>query len=416
MPPAFANMRRLDARGPTSRRVVIDAEGAMLDPDCVLVRSTSGGYRSLGRVEAAEIQRLLAAGDNPDRLFQICGGIAKALNQGQLALAQIAGLRIPVFELDHDQLKALAAAAPLIKANFNPDEPRDEHGRWTVAGGGDSEAAPAVAAIGATASAVAEAGASIFGTLGRAALASLADFAAGFAAPTAFFGVLFLPTNQSLVSEGALPGRPDLAYRYDRDTGVLDIYRQGDTGRHWLESGHIGTDDRFYDASGQVVGRSLGHTIAIDPDALPAPLGQARAEEGALSASDPPQLCPDESPENVNGRSERSLAYQEQISGLPRGFEIKLNGVRFDGCREEDGTMLEAKGPGFADKMDNPHEWKDWYTGAEPIKAQMRRQSDAVVSRKVEWHFAEPEPARFFKGYAKEQGLMNVDVLYTPPR
>jgi filamentous hemagglutinin len=95
-------------------------------------------------------------------------------------------------------------------------------------------------------------------------------------------------------------------------------------------------------------------------------------------------------------RSERSLAYQEQISGLPRGFEIKLNGVRFDGCREADGTMLEAKGPGYADKMDNPDEWKDWYAGVEPIKAQMRRQSDAAANRKVEWHFAEPEPAAYF--------------------
>ncbi|MGH7061737.1 MAG: hypothetical protein ACREFH_15220, partial [Stellaceae bacterium] len=345
MPPAFANMRRLDVRGPTSRRVVVDVESAMLGPDCVLVRPTSAGYRALGREEAAAIQELLSGtGDTPDRLFRICGGIAKALDEGQLALAQIAGLRIPVFELDSRQLKELAAAAPLIKANFNPDEPRDEHGRWTHAGGGDSEAAPAVAAIGTTAAAAVEAGASIFGTLGRAALASLADFAAGFAAPTAFFGVLFLPTNRSLVSEGTLPGRPDLAYRYDRDTGILDIYREGEGGRHWLDSGHIGADGRFYDAGRRVVGRSLGQTIAVDPDALPAPLGHARADAGALSASNRPQLCPDESPENINGRSERSLAYQEQISGLPRGFEIVLNGVRFDGCRETNGTMLEAKG------------------------------------------------------------------------
>ena len=158
MAPFFAEMRRLDDRGPTSRRVAVDAEGAMLGPDCVLVRRAAGGYRSLGRGEAAAIQELLfGTGDAPDRLFQICGGIAKALNESQLALAQIAGLRIPVFELDSRQLKELAAAAPLIKANFNPDEPRDEHGRWTGDGGGDSEAAPAVAAIGTVAAA--EAGA-----------------------------------------------------------------------------------------------------------------------------------------------------------------------------------------------------------------------------------------------------------------
>ena len=391
MPPVFADMRRLDERDPASRRVVVDPEGAMLGPDCVLVRRAAGGYRSLGRDEAAAIQRLLTGPDDaaPDRLFQICGGIAKALNEGQLALAQIAGLRIPVFELDSRQLKELAAAAPLIKANFDPDEPRDEHGRWTDAGGGDSEAAPSVASIGTTAAAAAEA--SIFGTLGRATLASLADFAAGIAAPTAFFGVLLLPANRSLVSEGTLPGRPDLGYRYDRDTGTLDIYRQGDTGRHWLDSGHIGADGRFYDAGRRVIGRNLGQTIAVDSDALPAPLGHTRAEAGALSASDQPQLCPDESPENINGRSKRSLAYQEQISGLPRGFEIKLNGVRFDGCRETDGTMLEAKGPGYADKMNGSETWTQWFRGNEQIEDQMDRQSRAAPQRKIEWHFAEPE-------------------------
>jgi hypothetical protein len=81
---------------------------------------------------------------------------------------------------------------------------------------------------------------------------------------------------------------------------------------------------------------------------LPAPAGQtgARARGEAESAKDQPQLCPDPTAESVAGRSERSLAYQQQITGLPRGLEVKLNGVRFDGFREEDGTMLEAKGPG----------------------------------------------------------------------
>ncbi len=33
----YQQMRRLDARGPASRGVVVDADGAMLGPDCVLV-------------------------------------------------------------------------------------------------------------------------------------------------------------------------------------------------------------------------------------------------------------------------------------------------------------------------------------------------------------------------------------------
>jgi len=32
-------------------------------------------------------------------------------------------------------LQQVALIAPFIKANFNPDEPRDAHGRWTDEGG-----------------------------------------------------------------------------------------------------------------------------------------------------------------------------------------------------------------------------------------------------------------------------------------
>jgi hypothetical protein len=60
-------MRRLDSRGPASRGVVVDAEGAMLGPDCVLVRRTAAGYRCLHPAEAAAIQKA-AFGSQVDQL------------------------------------------------------------------------------------------------------------------------------------------------------------------------------------------------------------------------------------------------------------------------------------------------------------------------------------------------------------
>jgi hypothetical protein len=42
-------------RGASSRKVVVDAEGAMLGPDCVLVRRSAAGYRCVRRAEAAVI-------------------------------------------------------------------------------------------------------------------------------------------------------------------------------------------------------------------------------------------------------------------------------------------------------------------------------------------------------------------------
>lgn len=62
-------------------------------------------------------------------------------NKGEVALAQIYGLRISINELDPQQLAKLSATARLTKTGYNPDEPRlpkgDRHGgEWTTGGGG----------------------------------------------------------------------------------------------------------------------------------------------------------------------------------------------------------------------------------------------------------------------------------------
>lgn len=114
--------RRLHPRGAAARGVVVDSDGAMLGPDCVLVRRSAGTCRCVLREEAAAIQNFLfgVQADDPDRLFGLSRGIAKALNEGEVALAQIYGLRIPVAKLASRELAQLAAAATFIKANFNP--------------------------------------------------------------------------------------------------------------------------------------------------------------------------------------------------------------------------------------------------------------------------------------------------------
>src|SRR5829696_4721433 len=121
----IATMRRLHARGSESRGVVVDRDGAMLGPDCVLVRRTQSGFRCLAPEEAAAIQAAILGPDRePGWLFDQTRRIADALAKGELALAQIHGLRIPITDLDEASLRWLAGAAPVIKANFNPDQPR----------------------------------------------------------------------------------------------------------------------------------------------------------------------------------------------------------------------------------------------------------------------------------------------------
>src|SRR5713226_10669948 len=130
-------MRRLHPRGRESRGIIVDAAGAMLGPDCVLVRRSSGGFRCIAPGEARAIQAaVLGPGHDPDWLFEQSRRIARALVAGETALAQIYGLRIPVGELDDAAFHKLAAVARLIKAGFDPNEPRIPQGepgagQWT---------------------------------------------------------------------------------------------------------------------------------------------------------------------------------------------------------------------------------------------------------------------------------------------
>jgi hypothetical protein len=81
----------------------------MVGPDCILVkRSAQGGYRVRPVNEAAVLQQfLLNKHDDPGWLFEQCHRIADALSEGDLPLAQIFGLRIPLIGLDGRRLKQL---------------------------------------------------------------------------------------------------------------------------------------------------------------------------------------------------------------------------------------------------------------------------------------------------------------------
>jgi len=101
-----------------------------------LLRSTQAGFVPR---PASEIAILLAAAYGPDhhpsRLHSRLGAIAKALNSGDFALAAIAAVQTRTPELSREAALRLANAdEELAKYNFNPDEPRDWHSRWTTGG------------------------------------------------------------------------------------------------------------------------------------------------------------------------------------------------------------------------------------------------------------------------------------------
>jgi hypothetical protein len=97
-----------------------------------------------------------------------------------------------------------------------------------------------------------------------------------------------------------------------------------------------------------------------------------------------------------------------------RRVAMKVEKARaFDDCRESDGTMIEAKGLGYAEML------QDRYLGEEVIPGrwlkQARSQVAAAGARDVEWFFAEPEAARkageLFGDY---QTLQRIKIFVIP--
>ncbi len=97
-----------------------------------LIERDGTGYRVR---PAAEIGALVAAAyETPpqvDRCLARLKGIAAGLKAGNVSLAQIRALQLQLADVPADRIEQLARTDRLLKANFNPAEPRDEQGRWT---------------------------------------------------------------------------------------------------------------------------------------------------------------------------------------------------------------------------------------------------------------------------------------------
>ncbi len=224
-------MRQLYERGPHCQGLAVDAEGVMLGPDCVLAhRLPGGGYRSASPEAIAALARTVFDDDARLRRVPIVlSGIVAALDRGDLVKAQLLGLEIPIDRLDEPRLQRLGRAVDLLKDGFDPNQLRDERGRWAREGGAAARTTPALARP------------SLLGRLSATALRALRLLAA--AAPSgaleavAFLGIVCIPTNRSLVSGGTLPDRPDLSFEYDEGARRLRLYRQDGDSRSLVFEG-----------------------------------------------------------------------------------------------------------------------------------------------------------------------------------
>ncbi|MGH7063608.1 MAG: hypothetical protein ACREET_05980 [Stellaceae bacterium] len=119
-------------RRAASEGIYCGEDGVWLGPAALIERSGAGGCRVRS---GDQIETLLRAayGDPPDAAGCVTGlhRVAAHLCEGNLPLAMIAAVRLRLGAIAEDRIKRLARTDDLLKANFNPDEPRDDRGRWT---------------------------------------------------------------------------------------------------------------------------------------------------------------------------------------------------------------------------------------------------------------------------------------------
>jgi len=237
------------------------------------------------------------------------------------------------------------------------------------------------------------------------------------AAPVAVATGILFPDNENLESNGSVPNHDGLNYRFSEMRLTL-IQNDGQDGKQLLFSGLPEKDGSYRDQSGTIVGRAIGNSFMLDNAGVATMSAAQRDGASSLTAtedtSDQPKLCPNPSPDRPSGMSDRAASYQEQITGLPRGMAILFNGVFFDGCRTSDGTLLEAKGPGYEWALSQNGEFFPNFDGEEQLHEQIQRQSASAGARVVEWHFAEARVAQNIESFVTEHGFKNLVILHTP--
>jgi hypothetical protein len=151
-----------------------------------------------------------------------------------------------------------------------------------------------------------------------------------------------------------------------------------------------------------------------------------RASSTAHGASPPDGRQPGQwGPAEESGASPRARAYQEQIGGRSYddaywvgGVGKNSGGVKFDGFKE--GVLLEAKGPGYANKFLDDLTPKVWFerSGAKALVVQARRQLRAAqgTGASIRWHVAEQKTTEAIRELFRANQIEDIEVVFTPPR
>ncbi len=265
-------------------RIECDADGLRVAGIQVLARDAKGGWtRRDERDLNLDLSKLYGF---PLDIGGMRGGVdavAAALGKGELARAQIAALllRLPdptaAVAPQNSALEKRRLAHDLVACGLLKDDDWDEkHPRtgaapnpgWFAPKAGQPGADKPSPAAGAPSrgdaalaflapAPTAGVGSLLASDLSATALDGLARLAARLSTATILFGAIFVPSDNLIVDEGLVPGRPDMSYRWARDETSVTFKVLIDGQWRTLTVGSLGPGGVFYDRRGQPVARMV---------------------------------------------------------------------------------------------------------------------------------------------------------------
>jgi hypothetical protein len=91
----------------------------------------------------------------------------------------------------------------------------------------------------------------------------------------------------------------------------------------------------------------------------------------------------------VETMSARAMHFQELVTGIRAGTSFLRGGVKFDHLDTIRRVLVEVKGPGYANFVDQAGRFYSWFRGRRALVKQAERQLKAADGERVVWVFSE---------------------------
>ena len=172
--------------------------------------------------------------------------------------------------------------------------------------------------------------------LSATALRGLATLAARFSAAAILFDAIFVPSDNRLVEEGRLPGRPDIAYRWAHDETETAVTLKVLVDGQWrtLAVGGAGLNSFVYDRAGHAVARVVSgpdqrQTLVATVNALDRAVADLRRKDGepaaiAVANDNEPRLCPDP----TRRAEDDEISERHRLSGIRQWTALRVGDRR----------------------------------------------------------------------------------------